>query len=208
MKKTILLAATAALAFACNKRNDADEKRVDEVKAQAKEVKENAEKRADQAKDNIDHQLDRTKAAADRRVDEVKAEAKADERHDVRGVDDNAPDATRWRDRWDRYSKDGTWGNDDDWVVKGKGNDVRVYRRGNEQPASTKMDDDSITTAVKGRFATDDNLRPLKLDVSTDSAVVTLKGDVPSHAVEGEAIRVAVATKGVRQVVSHLNVKH
>src|SRR5262249_58894778 len=69
MSKTVLLAATAALAFACNTNDEATRKRVDEVKTTAKDVKDKAEKQAERAKDYIDEKLDHTRAAADRRVD-------------------------------------------------------------------------------------------------------------------------------------------
>jgi BON domain-containing protein len=209
----VLLAAAAAFAItACNKNDEADKRRVDEVKAEAKDVKDRAEKRTEEAKDQLDHKLEATKAAADRKVDEVKDgvdHARDEDRRDVRGRDDLAPDHDRWRTSWDRFSgsRDAKWSGDDDWVVeRGDKGELRAHRRGAERPA-TKMDDGAVTEAVKGRFASNDEVRPSKIDVDTDDGVVTLKGKVPSRAIAGEALRLALGTKGVREVVSKLEIK-
>src|SRR5262249_37783761 len=85
----------AALAFTACQKNDAEKRRVDEVKTEAKDVKDRAEKRADEAKEAIDRRLEATKEAADHKVDDVKER--------VRGRDDNAPDSDRWRTNWDRF---------------------------------------------------------------------------------------------------------
>jgi len=210
-----LLAAFVASAFAgaCNKKDEGAERRIDEVKDEAKDLKERAEKRTEHAKDELDRQLEATKAAADRRVDEVKdgaEHARDDMRRDVRGRDEVGPDATRWREHWDRFtsSPNGKWNGEDDWVVERRGNgELRAHRRVYDRPAGARMDDGAITTAVKGRFATADDLRPYHIDVDTDDGVVTLKGSVPSRAVAGEAVLLALGTKGVREVAAKLSIK-
>jgi hypothetical protein len=217
MKRTgqILLGAFLSLAFvgACQ-RDDRAQERVDQAKAEAKEVKDRAEKRTDQAKEALDKRLDQTKEAVDRKVDEVKAEAKdvRDEtRHDVRGNDGElGPDRPSWRSHWDHFyaSPTAKWNGDDEWAVERDANgDVRAHRRNYDRSTGTKMDDDAVTTAVKGRLASDDDTRASKLDVDTHDGEVSLKGTVASSAAAGEAVRVALGTRGVRSVVSHLSVK-
>lgn len=207
-----LLSAVAAigLAAACNK-DDREQARIDQAKQEAKDIKDRAEKKADHIKEAADRQAEATKQAADRKVDEVKDEAgrvKDDIRHDVRGTDD--PDRARWRDHWEHFTlaSNSKWNGDDDWVVE-RGNDgeLRAHRRSTDRAIGAKMDDDAVTTAVKGRFATSDDVRGSKLDVDTHDGDVTLKGNVPSNAVAGEAVRLALGTKGVRTVIARINVR-
>jgi hypothetical protein len=205
-------AGAVALAGAC-KKDEAADRRVDEVKTEAKEVKDRAEKRTEHAKEELDRHLDATKKAVDHRVDEVKAgaaNARDDVRRDVRGRDELGPEGTTWRQHWERFtgSSDAKWSGDDDWVVeRGDKGELRAHRRGYERSVGAKMDDDAVTAAVKGRFATADDIRPSKIDVDVHDGVVTLKGSVPNRAVAGEAMRLALSTKGVREVVSHLSYK-
>src|SRR5882672_4750408 len=153
-----LLSGIAAIALvgACNK-DDREQARLDEVKQEAKDIKDRAEKKAEHIKEAADRQAEATKQAADRKVDEIKDEAgrvKDDIRHDVRGSDD--PDRARWRDHWERFTMSPTskWNGDDDWVVERSGDgELRAHRRGTDRVVGAKMDDDAVTTAVKGRFA-------------------------------------------------------
>lgn len=209
--------ASVALAGACNHDDEASRRakaRVDQVEAEAKDLKDRAEKRTEAAKDQLDKKLEATKEAADRRVEEVKDVAektKDDVRRDVRGTDaDLVPDETAWHTHWLAFNKspDATWTRDDDYVVERDANgDLRAHRRVYDRPAGVMMDDGAVTTAVKGRLATDDDTRPAKIDVETSNGTVTLKGHVPNVAVAGEAVRLALGTKGVRTVVSQLSVK-
>jgi hypothetical protein len=201
-----ILGAVAATAMvgAC-KKDDRAQARIDEAKAEAKDYKDQAEKHTEHAKADLDRRLDDTKAAADRKVDEVKADADH-VRHEVRGTDD--PDRAVWRSHWERFTKspDARWNADDDWVVERDGKELRAHRRVYDRPAGAPMTDDAISNAVKGRLSVDDDTRPSKIDVDTKDAVVTLKGDVPSNAVAGEAVRLALGTKGVRTVISKLDI--
>jgi hyperosmotically inducible protein len=66
--------------------------------------------------------------------------------------------------------------------------------------------DAGITTAVKSRFATDDTVKAYQIDVHTQNGVVTLSGTVDSPAAKEQAVRVARATDGVRDVVDQVTV--
>lgn len=207
----LLSAVTAiALAGACNK-DDREQARIAQAKQEAKDIKDRAEKKAERIKEAAERRAKATEEAADRKVDEIKSEAdhaKDDLRHEVRGTDE--PDRARWRDRWERFtmSPASKWNGDDGWVVERTGDgELRAHRRDADRYAGAKMDDDAVTTAVKGRFATAPDVGGSHIDVDTHDGNVTLKGTVPSNDVAGEAVRVALGTKGVRTVISRLTVR-
>lgn len=70
----------------------------------------------------------------------------------------------------------------------------------------TNIDDRATTAAVKTRLSTRDVRHLTRVDVDTNSGVVYLTGIVASAAEKQRAEEVARTTKGVRQVVSHLQV--
>lgn len=67
--------------------------------------------------------------------------------------------------------------------------------------------DASITSAVKTKLLADPLVGGLKIDVDTKDNVVTLSGNVKSAAERDEAVRLAKATTGVKNVVSKLTIK-
>lgn len=67
--------------------------------------------------------------------------------------------------------------------------------------------DASITSAVKTKLLADPLVGGLKIDVDTKDNVVTLTGNVKSAAERDEAVRLAKATTGVKNVVSKLTIK-
>ena len=64
-----------------------------------------------------------------------------------------------------------------------------------------------ITTIIKTKYAVDSKLSSLKISVDTTDGLVTLSGAVSSHEEIGRAIKVALETDGVREVVSTLQVR-
>jgi osmotically-inducible protein OsmY len=64
-----------------------------------------------------------------------------------------------------------------------------------------------VTAAIKGKLLEDSGLAAFKIDVDTTDGVVTLSGTVSSHDEIGRAVDLALATDGVRKVVSTLQVK-
>ena len=66
--------------------------------------------------------------------------------------------------------------------------------------------DPGITTAVKGKFATDDVVKSYRIDVDTKDRVVTLNGSVDTPAARERAVQLARSTDGVRDVVDRLTV--
>ena len=64
-----------------------------------------------------------------------------------------------------------------------------------------------ITAAIKAQYAVDSELSALKISVDTTDGLVTLSGSVATFEEIGKAIRIALETDGVRQVVSTLQVK-
>ena len=69
-----------------------------------------------------------------------------------------------------------------------------------------ELKDTALTGAVKTAFELNRTLKPLSIRVSTEDAVVTLRGDVPRGDAKDLAERVATSVPDVRQVVNHLHV--
>ena len=63
------------------------------------------------------------------------------------------------------------------------------------------------TTAIKAKYAVDPKLSALKISVDTTDGLVTLSGTVSSHEEIGRAMKVALETDGVREVVSTLQMR-
>jgi len=66
--------------------------------------------------------------------------------------------------------------------------------------------DARVTAAVKTRFATDRELEPYTISVSTTGGTVTLTGTLPSAELIGRAVVLAMGTADVTEVVSTLQV--
>ena len=70
----------------------------------------------------------------------------------------------------------------------------------------TDMTDPGITAAVKTKLLADPDVAGLKLDVDTQSGVVTLSGTVKTAAEKEEAIRITRDTAGVKSVNDQIKV--
>lgn len=70
------------------------------------------------------------------------------------------------------------------------------------------LSDSVITTKITAKFTKNVDLNPLKISVTTHNGVVTLRGNVKNKQAFIEALRLAVATQGVRTVdVDNLEIK-
>ena len=74
------------------------------------------------------------------------------------------------------------------------------------QEVGDYVSDAGLTAKIKAKMALDDSVRARTIDVSTTGGVVTLAGTVGSAAERDRAVRLARDTKGIKQVVDHLNV--
>ena len=63
------------------------------------------------------------------------------------------------------------------------------------------------TATIKAKFALDSDLSAVSIGVDTTDGVVTLSGTTSSHENIGKAMRLAMETDGVREVISTLQVK-
>ncbi len=63
-----------------------------------------------------------------------------------------------------------------------------------------KIDDSWITAKVKSQLLADDDVKGLDINVDTKANIVRLTGVVPSSQARNEAIAIARATRGVREV--------
>ena len=68
------------------------------------------------------------------------------------------------------------------------------------------LGDARITSEVKLKFAADDTVKALNIDVDTDNGVVSLNGTVNSKKELDQAIRLAKAVDGVKKVKSNLQI--
>ncbi len=73
--------------------------------------------------------------------------------------------------------------------------------------ARTTLDDAALTAKIKSKMTLDDTVRARTIDVTTDSAVVTLTGTVRSPSERERAVQLARETSGVRSVVDHLAIR-
>ncbi len=74
------------------------------------------------------------------------------------------------------------------------------------EQASDYMSDAALSAKIKAKMALDESVRARSIDVSTTDGIVTLAGDVGSGAERERAVALARETKGIKQVVDHLNV--
>lgn len=73
--------------------------------------------------------------------------------------------------------------------------------------AGQSIDDAAITTALKGKYVLDPDLKAIDIKVDTVNGVVTLTGTVPSPAAVDKATTVAKTVDGVKDVQNQLTVK-
>ena len=66
--------------------------------------------------------------------------------------------------------------------------------------------DTGITTAVKSKFAADNDVKAYQIDVDTKNKVVTLSGNVETATAKARAVEIARTTDGVASVVDNLQV--
>src|SRR5215208_1164381 len=69
-----------------------------------------------------------------------------------------------------------------------------------------KVDDATITAAVKAKLAADGDINPFNIDVDTNDAVVTLQGRVAKAEARSKAEEHARNTEGVRRVINLITV--
>ncbi|MDA9050638.1 BON domain-containing protein [Pseudomonadales bacterium] len=81
------------------------------------------------------------------------------------------------------------------------------YMMGNDERSVGQITDDAtITAAIKTRLIRERAIKSLNINVDTYLQVVTLRGKVSSASQEQIAIKIAQEVKGVKQVISELNI--
>src|SRR5262245_30251417 len=74
------------------------------------------------------------------------------------------------------------------------------------QKTGQKMEDGSITAAIKMKMANNELVKASNIDVDTNHGKVTLNGTVGSEAEKDRAIQLAQSVDGVKSVSSNLTV--
>ena len=92
------------------------------------------------------------------------------------------------------------------WVLVGGGAAEGGYVAGKKQPAGQTVRDQSITTRVKTKLIGNSDVAARNINVNTDAGVVTLRGTVRSSKEAAIAVKIARRTKGVKKVISQLEV--
>jgi len=73
--------------------------------------------------------------------------------------------------------------------------------------AGKKVEDASITAAVKMKMANDETVSASRIDVDTSNGIVTLNGQVRSQAEADRAVQLAKEVDGVKMVNNNLTVQ-
>jgi len=76
-----------------------------------------------------------------------------------------------------------------------------------KEKAAAYVDDSTITSEVKVRFADADSLKDANISVTTKNGVVNLTGTVKSKQAKGAATNIAKGVKGVKSVNNKLTIK-
>jgi osmotically-inducible protein OsmY len=84
---------------------------------------------------------------------------------------------------------------------------VRTRAREAGETLSDVAQDARVTAEIKARLIAESKLAALRISVDTTDGVVTLAGAVDSEESIAHAMRIALEAKGVRQVISTLQVK-
>lgn len=79
--------------------------------------------------------------------------------------------------------------------------------RENGREASSRLDDAYIATVIKGKYVLDKDLKAFDIHVESHNGFVTLTGTVPSEALVGKAVVLALDTGGVRNVTAKLTAR-
>lgn len=119
-----------------------------------------------------------------------------------------APDDTIWEDAWDAISEGGEEvAEAGEWTLERAEDGAVIVWRGVKRVAGgagRETDDAAIHTAIKSRLAEEDDISWQEIDVDVEKGAVTLRGRMGSRQEASKAIRIALNTRGVDQVVSYL----
>jgi hyperosmotically inducible periplasmic protein len=74
------------------------------------------------------------------------------------------------------------------------------------EQASLRVDDATITESIRTKLATDSDINPSHIDVTTNHRVVTLEGRAKSQEAREKAELIARQMDGVRRVVNRVKV--
>ena len=66
--------------------------------------------------------------------------------------------------------------------------------------------DDRISTAIRSKFAADEDLQPLRLQVQTRQGAVTLRGTATTFGDRDRAVRIASDVNGVSRIDNQIKV--
>lgn len=166
--------------------------------------------------------------AADLKADAAKAQqeaavAKADAERAQKEAEKQAREAAAKAAEWHEFQQatwDPTWDKFNDSKeprfqgtgyalerdTTGSTGSITVRRVRPIAPVEVQQDT-AIKSAVEAKFATDKDVSGRNIDVQVVDNVVHLRGTVGSKAESREAVRLALNTRGVYDVISHLTVK-
>lgn len=85
--------------------------------------------------------------------------------------------------------------------------DVKQAGKNAGNEVADKVSDAVITSSVKAELVKDPSLSALKINVDTDAGRVLLQGSAPSSTAKDQAMKLAMAVKGVVSVDNQLKVE-
>lgn len=92
-------------------------------------------------------------------------------------------------------------------TTKQETKDAGNYVENKSAGAVQTIDDAAITTALKGKYVIDSDLKAIDINVDTVNGVVTLTGAAPNAAAVEKATTIAKTVDGVTDVKNQLTVK-
>lgn len=89
---------------------------------------------------------------------------------------------------------------------KETGKDIKDTSKEIAGDTKSAVSDARVTSETKLKFAADDTVKALNIDVDTNNGVVTLRGTVNSKEELNQAVRLAKSVDGVKKVISELEI--
>jgi osmotically-inducible protein OsmY len=91
--------------------------------------------------------------------------------------------------------------------IKQEANEIKESTEDAAKSGATALSDTAITTGVKARLATDQDLKAMDIQVETHEGLVTLRGTAPSLSAQSRAKELAASVDGAHAVDNQLSIK-
>jgi osmotically-inducible protein OsmY len=189
MQKLLLPALLLVSAIACSDNNTTQADRAEELRVEASKANTDAQK--------ADAVADQKVKVADEKEKEAAAATQQEWHEYARET---------WNPDWDKFyaSTEPKW-EGPNYAYERSNEGITITRKDNDDDHS-RVEDAMVATAVNSQYVTDKDVKAHHIDVEVVDNVVHLRGTVATPSEASEAVRLAINTRGVHRVVSHLTV--